>query len=179
MFRRSRLEAEDHEDLHPRGRRLPSLPDRQPEHLRGLYVGLARAGAAARTVMISVVGRVISRLRNWKWLARPNWVHKQTFCDAAVMSALTPKADNCSAQAASQKKGPLLVSSSGPKARQSSRPGGLLARQPCGLIHTCPVNPALTVMASKDRSPHNRAINCPPGDNDLPNVPMRPALTVK
>ena len=50
MFRRRRLQAEDDEDLHPRGGRLPPLPDRQPEHLLGLYVGLARAGAAAGKV---------------------------------------------------------------------------------------------------------------------------------
>src|SRR5215510_8812216 len=52
MLRRRRLEAKDDEGLHPRGRRPPPLPDRQPEHLLGLYVGLARAGAAAGTVMI-------------------------------------------------------------------------------------------------------------------------------
>ena len=45
------VRAENYEGLHPRGGRLPPLPDRQPEHLRGLYVGLARAGVGARTVM--------------------------------------------------------------------------------------------------------------------------------
>ena len=52
MLRRRRLEAEDDEGLHARGRRLPPLPDRQPEHLLGLYVGLARAGAAAGEVVL-------------------------------------------------------------------------------------------------------------------------------
>ena len=47
VLRRGRLEAEDAEGVHARGRRLPPLPDRQPDDLLGLYVGLARAGAAA------------------------------------------------------------------------------------------------------------------------------------
>ena len=47
MLRRRRLKAEDLQALHARGRRLSPLPDRQPEHLLGLYVGLARTGVAA------------------------------------------------------------------------------------------------------------------------------------
>ncbi len=57
MLRRRRLEAEDDESLHARGRRLPPLPDRQPEHLLGLYVGLARAGAAAGEVELPTASR--------------------------------------------------------------------------------------------------------------------------
>src|SRR5262245_31998120 len=51
MLRRRRRKAKNHEDLHARGRRLPPLPDRQPEHLLSLYVGLARGRSAARAVM--------------------------------------------------------------------------------------------------------------------------------
>ncbi len=47
MLRRRRLEAKDLQAIHPRRGRLSPLPDRQPEHLLGLYVGLARTGPAA------------------------------------------------------------------------------------------------------------------------------------
>src|SRR5262249_61512413 len=47
MLRRRGLETKDHKDLHARRGRVSPLPDRQPEHLLGLYVGLARAGIAA------------------------------------------------------------------------------------------------------------------------------------
>src|ERR1019366_4172521 len=47
MLQRRRLEAKNDENIHPRRGRLPPLPDRQPEHLLGLYVGLARTGVAA------------------------------------------------------------------------------------------------------------------------------------
>src|SRR5665647_3120939 len=47
MLRRRRLETKDFEDIHPRRGWLSPLPDRQPEHLLGLYVGLARTGVAA------------------------------------------------------------------------------------------------------------------------------------
>ena len=63
MLRRRWLETEDDEDLHARGRRLPPLPDRQPEHLRGLYVGLARAGAAAAQVVSVMAGLDVRRRR--------------------------------------------------------------------------------------------------------------------
>ena len=46
--------AEDLQAVHARGRRLPPLPDRQPEHLLGLYVGLARTGVAARALGVAL-----------------------------------------------------------------------------------------------------------------------------
>ena len=62
VLRRGRLEAEDDEGLHARGRRLPPLPDRQPEHLFRLYVGLARAGAAAGAVTCGGISDFARRL---------------------------------------------------------------------------------------------------------------------
>src|SRR6185437_1180102 len=50
MLRRRRLESKDNEGFHPRRGRLSPLPDRQPEHLFGLYVGLARTNAAANAM---------------------------------------------------------------------------------------------------------------------------------
>ena len=51
MLRRGGLETQDDESLHARGRRLPPLPDRQCQHRRGLYVGLA--GDGAQTVKLN------------------------------------------------------------------------------------------------------------------------------
>src|SRR4249919_3247884 len=62
VLRRGRLETEDDEGLHARGRRLPPLPDRQPEYLFRLYVGLARAGAAAGAVTCGGISDFARRL---------------------------------------------------------------------------------------------------------------------
>ena len=50
MFCRSRLEKQNNENLHARGRWLSPLPDRQSKYLFGLYVGLARKGPGASAV---------------------------------------------------------------------------------------------------------------------------------
>ena len=51
MFRRGRLEAEDAEGVHPRGRRLPPLPGRRRDHRRALHVGLGRGRVEAGDVI--------------------------------------------------------------------------------------------------------------------------------
>src|SRR5262249_18204714 len=82
MLRRRRLEAENDEGLHTRGRRLPPLPDRQPEHLLGLYVGLARPGAAPRTV-IGFFHEGVMGARGSAWESSQDMIWGQTTARAS------------------------------------------------------------------------------------------------